>query len=88
MRIDRFLFFARLIKSRTQAQALVAEGHVRIDGRHATRPSDEVRPGTILALPLHGRVRILEVLTLPVRRGPAPEGRAHYREIDAPSPTQ
>ena len=85
MRIDRFLVFIRLTKSRTLAQALVETGHVRIDGKRVTRPSDEVREGSIVALPLHGRTRILEVVALPVRRGPAAEARACYREVDGGS---
>lgn len=80
MRIDRFLFLIRLAKSRTLAQAIVAAGHVRIDGRHATRTSD-VRLGSVIALPLQGRVRVLRVLHLPARRGPAAEARAAYEEI-------
>lgn len=82
MRIDRFLFFIRLAKSRTLAQALIEPGHVRIDGRRVTRPSEEVREGSIVALPLHGRIRVIEVLALPGRRGPAAEARACYREVD------
>ncbi len=80
MRIDRFLFFIRFAKSRTLAQALVAAGHVRVDGRPATRTSD-VKVGSIIALPRHGRVRVLRVLDLPARRGPAAEARAAYEEI-------
>lgn len=83
MRIDRFLVFIRLVKSRTLAQALVETGHVRIDGKRALKPSDSVHPGSIVALPLHGRVRILKVLSLPSRRGPAAEARACYEELDA-----
>ena len=88
MRIDRFLFFIRLIKSRTLAQHVIEAGHVRIDGKRVEKPSDEVRVGSIVALPLHDQVRILRVLSLPVRRGPAPEARACYEElgIDEPSP--
>ena len=82
MRLDRYLFFIRLVKSRTLAQALIEEGHVRIDGRRVAKPSEEVREGSIVALPLHGRVRILRVIALPARRGPAAEARAHYEEID------
>ena len=81
MRIDRFLFFIRLVKSRTLAQSLIAEGHVRIDGRHVEKASEDVRPGSIVALPLHGRVRIVRVLSLPGRRGPASEARACYEEV-------
>ncbi|MEQ7873611.1 S4 domain-containing protein [Sphingomonas sp. ASV193] len=88
MRIDRYLFFIRLIKSRTQAHGLVGQGHVRIDGRRALKASDAVRAGSIVALPLHGRVRIIEVLALPSRRGPPAEARLAYREIDEAAPTQ
>ena len=83
LRVDRFLFFVRLTKSRTLAQAVIETGHVRIDGRRVTRPSDEVRAGSVIALPLHDRVRVIRVLALPGRRGPAAEARAHYEEVEA-----
>jgi ribosome-associated heat shock protein Hsp15 len=88
MRIDRFLFFIRLVKSRTLAQAVIAEGHVRVDGKRVEKPSDEVRAGSIIALPLHDRVRVLRVLALPARRGPPAEARGCYEElgIDEPEP--
>lgn len=88
MRIDRFLFFIRLAKSRTLAQSIVEQGHIRIDGKRIEKPSDEVRIGSIVALPLHDQVRVIRVLSLPSRRGPAPEARACYEElgIDDPKP--
>jgi ribosome-associated heat shock protein Hsp15 len=88
VRIDRFLFFTRLIKSRTQAQGVIDHGHVRIDGKRVEKPSDEVRVGSVVALPLHDQVRILKVLELPRRRGPAAEARLCYEElgIDEPKP--
>ena len=73
------------MKSRTLAQALIETGHLRIDGKRVERPSDTVRVGSIVALPLRGRVRILRVLALPSRRGPAAEARACYEEL-GPSP--
>ncbi len=82
MRIDRFLHCIRLVKSRTTAQTLVETGHVRIDGRRVAKPSEAVKPGSIIALPLRGAVRIIEVVALPGRRGPAAEARVAYREID------
>lgn len=85
MRIDRFLYSIRLTKSRTLAQTVIATGHVRIDGRRTTKPSDEVREGSVVALPLHGRVRVLRVLGLPARRGPASEARRCYEDIDEDS---
>lgn len=81
MRIDRFLFFIRLVKSRTLAQSIVAAGHVRIDGKRIEKASEEVRVGSVVALPLHGQVRVLRVLDLPLRRGPASEARACYEEL-------
>ena len=81
MRIDRFLFFIRLVKSRTLAQHVIESGHVRIDGKRVEKPSEEVRLGSVVALPLHDTVRILRVLELPDRRGPAREARACYEEL-------
>jgi len=86
MRIDKFLYMIRLIKSRTQAQELLAQGRTRIDGRRVEKPSDEVQVGSVVALPLRGKVRILRVLALPTRRGPAPEAQACYGEIAEGSP--
>ncbi|HEX4892324.1 MAG TPA: S4 domain-containing protein [Hyphomicrobiaceae bacterium] len=83
MRIDRFLFFIRLTRSRTLAQAIVAESRLRIDGRRVLKPSEEVRAGSVIALPLRGEVRVIRVLSLPGRRGPAAEARSHYEEIAA-----
>jgi ribosome-associated heat shock protein Hsp15 len=81
VRIDRFLFFIRLVRSRTLAQALIETGHARIDGKRVEKPSEDVRVGSIIALPLHDKVRILRVLNLPKRRGPAPEAQACYEEL-------
>ena len=81
MRIDRFLFFTRLLKSRTLAQALIETGHVRLDRQRVEKSSEEVRVGSIIAFPLHDSVRVLRVVALPSRRGPAPEARACYEEL-------
>jgi ribosome-associated heat shock protein Hsp15 len=88
VRVDRFLFFIRLVKSRTLAQQVIDEGHVRIDGKRVEKSSEDVRAGSIVALPLHDQVRILKVLSLPTRRGPAQEARACFEElgIDEPKP--
>jgi len=81
VRIDRNLFFIRLLKSRTLAQHVIEEGYVRIDGKRVEKPSEEVRIGSIIAFPLHDKVRIVRVLALPSRRGPAPEARGCYEEL-------
>ena len=82
MRIDRFLFFIRLVKSRTLAQSVIETGYVRLDGKRVEKPSEEIHVGSVIALPLHGQVRVLRVLALPGRRGPATEARACYEEIE------
>ncbi len=86
MRIDRYLHCIRLVKSRTLAQELIETTRVRIDGRRVIKPSEPVRVGSIVALPLRGQVRIIEVLALPDRRGPPAEARCAYREIDEAGP--
>jgi ribosome-associated heat shock protein Hsp15 len=82
LRLDRYLFFIRLVKSRTLAQGLIEEGHVRLNGKRVAKTSEEVRMGSIIALPLRGRTRVLRVISLPSRRGPASEARLAYEEID------
>jgi ribosome-associated heat shock protein Hsp15 len=82
VRLDRFLFFIRLVKSRTLAQALIEQGRIRMDGKRVTKASEEVRVGSVIALPLRGEVRVIRALALPARRGPAPEARRYYEEID------
>jgi ribosome-associated heat shock protein Hsp15 len=86
VRIDRYLHCIRLVKSRTLAQAVIEAGHVRIDGRRVEKPAEAVRAGSIVALPLGDRVRVLKVLALPVRRGPASEARACYEELGIDEP--
>ena len=81
MRIDRYLHCIRLVKSRTLAQGLIDEGRVRIDGKRVEKPSESVRVGSVIAFPLRDQVRVLKVLGLPDRRGPAPEARTHYEEL-------
>ena len=88
MRIDRFLFFIRLVTSRTLAQAVIDAGHVRLDGKRVEKPSEDVRVGSVIAIPLRGKVRVLRVLSLPARRGPSAEARTCYAElgVDEKSP--
>ena len=81
MRIDRYLHCIRLVKSRTLAQSLIDTGHVRIDGKRVEKPSEDVRVGSVIAFPLRDRVRVLKVLAVPQRRGPAPEARRAYEEL-------
>jgi ribosome-associated heat shock protein Hsp15 len=81
VRLDRYLHCIRLVKSRTLAQALIETGHVRIDGKRVEKPSENVGAGSVIALPLRGRTRIIKVRSLPSRRGPAEEARTCYEEV-------
>ena len=81
MRIDRYLHCIRLVKSRSLAQSVIDGGHVRIDGKRVVKASEPVRVGSTIALPLRDQVRVLKVLALPSRRGPAAEARACYQEL-------
>lgn len=82
MRLDRYLFFSRILKSRTLAQALIDTGNVRLDGHRVDKHSEPVKLGSIVAFALHNHVRIIRVTALPNRRGPSAEARACYDELN------
>src|SRR5262245_41454916 len=84
MRIDKLLWFLRLAKTRSIAQAMAETGHMRLNGRRVDRAHLKVGVGDVLVIPLAAKVRVVEVLALPTRRGPAPEAQSCYRELDAP----
>ncbi len=80
-RIDQWLWFARIAKSRTLAQALIERGKVRVNRIKIARTSAAVRPGDILTLSLGPRVISIEILGIGTRRGPATEAQALYRDL-------
>lgn len=82
MRLDKLLWFLRLTKTRALAQTLAETGHLRLNGRRIERSAQGVAVGDVLVVPLPGGVRVLEILALPQRRGPAPEAQACYRVLD------
>ncbi|MDO8422912.1 MAG: RNA-binding S4 domain-containing protein [Parvibaculum sp.] len=84
-RVDRWLWFARMIKSRTQAASLVSAGKVRLNGTRIDKPSRNVKPGDVLTFPLGDHVRVLKVLDAGTRRGPAPEAQALYEDLAPPA---
>lgn len=86
IRLDKLLWFLRFARSRSLAQAMVAAGHIRLDGRRITRPSSAVHVGQTLVLPVGERIEVVRLLVLPVRRGPAPEARACYQSLDPAPP--
>lgn len=82
MRIDKVLWYLRLAKSRPLAQAMAEEGHIRLNARRIDRAHQKVAAGDVLTLPLAGGVRVIELLVLPQRRGPAVEAQSCYRVLD------
>lgn len=80
-RLDKWLWYARVARTRTLAARLVVEGHVRLNGQHVDQPARNVRPGDVLTIALEREVRVLRVLAPGVRRGPAPQARLLYDEL-------
>ena len=87
MRVDKWLWQARFLKTRGLATDLVTAGHVRLNGQRIAKPAQGVGAGDTLTFPQGGRVRLIRVLDLPERRGPATEAQAMYLDLDAPPDT-
>ncbi|GAA3696347.1 RNA-binding S4 domain-containing protein [Sphingomonas cynarae] len=84
MRLDRFLWWARLTKTRETARVLAEQGRLRLDGRTIDRAHAAVRVGNILTFAAPGgRVRVIRIEALPARRGPPAEGRGCYLDLQA-----
>ncbi len=81
LRLDKFLWFARIVKTRGLAQQLAEQGRLLLGGRVVDRAHAAVRVGDVLSFALHGRVRVLKVEALPKRRGPPAEARTLYSEV-------
>lgn len=86
IRLDKLLWFLRFARSRSMAQAMVAAGHIRLDGRRVTRSSCAVHAGQTLVLPVGERIEVVRLLSLPRRRGSAPEAQGCYRKLGAQTP--
>ncbi|MGH6816546.1 MAG: RNA-binding S4 domain-containing protein [Hyphomicrobiaceae bacterium] len=80
-RLDKWLWCTRVVKSRTLAAALIVDGKVRVNRGRAQKPAVMIRPGDVVTVVVHGKVRVLKMLTPAVRRGPPPEARLLYEEL-------
>ncbi len=80
-RLDKWLWFARMAKSRTLAAQLVQDGKVRINRTRAAKPAQTVRPDDILTIALRGEVQVVKVLAPGLRRGPPAEARKLYEVL-------
>jgi ribosome-associated heat shock protein Hsp15 len=81
-RIDRWLWHARLVRTRTDAAALAGAGYVRVNGARIDAPGCMVRPGDVITVALHRRVRVLKVLGFAARRGPASTTVDLYEDLE------
>jgi len=87
-RIDKWLFFARLRKSRTLAAKSVEQGDVTVNGQSVRQPSFNVKPGDTIAVSLDRRDLVVKVLLAGVRRGPYEEARTLYEDLTPPTPAR
>jgi ribosome-associated heat shock protein Hsp15 len=85
LRLDKWLFHARFFKARDLAAEVIEAGHLRLNGQHCLKPGHGVAPGDVLTFAQGGRIRVIRVLALSERRGPAPEAQGLYADLDAPS---
>ena len=83
-RLDKWLWFARVVKTRTLASKLVSEGHVRLNAQKVDAPAKQVGAGDVLTISLERQVRVLKVLAAGERRGPYEEARLLYEDLTPP----
>lgn len=84
IRLDKWLFQARICKSRGIAADFVSAGAVRVNAARVTKPATPIRIGDGLSFVYSGRLRVLRVRALGTRRGPAEEAQALYDDLDVP----
>jgi ribosome-associated heat shock protein Hsp15 len=86
-RLDKWLWFARVVKTRTRAAELVSSGHVRINARRIDTPAKAVAQGDVLTIALEHEVRVLRVLGPGMRRGAYPEARLLFEDLSSDAAT-
>jgi ribosome-associated heat shock protein Hsp15 len=84
-RLDKWLWFARIVKSRTLAAGLVEDGKVRVNRERVSKPSAGVRVGDVVTVAVRARVLVLKVCAPGARRGPPAEARQLYEDMSPPS---
>ena len=80
-RLDKWLWFARVVKTRSMAAALVTDGKVRVNRARTDKPSHQVRPGDVITVTAHSRVRILKVVAPGTARGSATIAQTLYEDL-------
>jgi ribosome-associated heat shock protein Hsp15 len=86
-RIDKWLWHARVVRTRAAAAALAASGHVRVNGLRIDAASRAVHAGDVVTVALDRTVRVLKVTGFAERRGAAESARALVEDLTpAPEP--
>ena len=85
-RIDKWIWHARLVRTRSAAAALVSTGHVRINGQRDDAPGHAVRAGDVITVALDRLVRVLKVTGFAERRGDADSVALLYQDLQPPPP--
>jgi ribosome-associated heat shock protein Hsp15 len=80
-RVDKWLWHARMVRTRADAAALAQAGRVRINGKRMTAAGHPVRIGDVLTVALDRSVRVLEVAGFCEKRGDAPAAQVLYRDL-------
>jgi ribosome-associated heat shock protein Hsp15 len=81
LRLDKWLWQARFFKTRGLAAQLIERRKLRLNREVVTKSHYRVRPGDVLTFPQGANVRVVRVLALGTRRGPAPEAQTLYEEL-------
>ncbi len=86
IRLDKWLWQARFFKTRRAASKLCLAGKVRTGGRAITKAHFALKPGDVLTFPQARRIRVVRVLALGERRGPATEAATLYEDLEPDTP--
>lgn len=86
IRVDKWLWHARFFKSRSLATRLVSAGRLRVNRRNIAKPHFQVGPGDVLTFAKGPHIRVIEVLAIGKRRGPAAEASTLYEDLSPPQP--
>jgi ribosome-associated heat shock protein Hsp15 len=85
LRADKWLWHARFFKSRSRATQLCQAGKLRVSGLGVVKPHHKVKPGDVLTFPQARHIRVVKILALGMRRGPASEAQALYEDLKPPA---
>ena len=86
IRVDKWLWHARFFKSRTLAAKLAGSGELRVNREIVRKPGATVKPGDVLTFAKGHDIRVIEIVALGERRGPASDAQMLYKDLSLPKP--